>query len=275
MKKKTVIRIIVIILALIVALFCALKLYVSHEEDKRAAAPGNADKYDVANLEKHENPALAGKKIVFLGSSVTYGAAAETQSFVELFEHMDGVVAIKEAKSGTTLVDKTSWLAKIAFGNGESYITRLKKLDPEMDIDCVVCQLSTNDATMKLPLGEVSQGRELGDFDTDTITGAMEYIIRYSQDTWNCPVVFYTGSWYDSEEYGTMVDRLSDLKDKWGIGVIDLYSDKEFNDIDGEEYDFYMFDPIHPTKAGYIEWWMPKMERELEELLKKCESEKF
>jgi hypothetical protein len=28
-----------------------------------------------------------------------------------------------------------------------------------------------------------------------------------------------------------------------------------------------MFDPIHPTKAGYYEWWFPKMEADLIEIL--------
>ncbi|MBQ3292074.1 MAG: SGNH/GDSL hydrolase family protein [Mogibacterium sp.] len=210
-----------------------------------------------ANAQGLEDSLLTGKTIIFLGSSVTYGAAAEGQSFVELFEHLDGVNAIKEAKSGTTLVDKTSVLAEAAFGNGESYIKRLCKLDPEMHVDCVVCQLSTNDATMKLPLGE------LDTFDTGTITGAIEYIIKYCRETWGCPVVFYTGSYYESSEYAAMVDRLYEIRDKWGIGVIDLYTDKEFNAIDKADYDIFMYDPIHPTKVGYSQWWMPKLESEL------------
>ena len=52
-----------------------------------------------------------------------------------------------------------------------------------------------------------------------------------------------------------------------GIDVIDLYTDDTFNAIDAETYAFYMFDPIHPTKAGYYEWWFPKMEADLIEIL--------
>ena len=220
------------------------------------------------NLTPHESDVLKGKTVVFLGSSVTYGAAAEGQSFVELFEKLHGVKAVKEAKSGTTLADENSILATIAFGNGDSYVKRLKELDPSMHVDCLVCQLSTNDASLKKPLGEISEGNELKDFDAKTVTGAMEYIIRYTRDTWNCPVVFYTGSYYESEAYAAMVNRLYELKDKWNIGVIDLYTDQAFNDVDQASYDFWMFDEIHPTKAGYIEWWMPKMEKDLIRYLK-------
>ncbi len=266
MKRKIAIVLIVLI-GLCAVLFAALKIYIAHEERVRAAAPGNDNRYNVENLSVHPDSVLTGKRILFLGSSVTYGAAAEGQSFVELFEKLDGVNAVKEAKSGTTLVDKNSILALLAFGNGDSYVHRLKTIDPATSLDCVVVQLSTNDATMKLPLGEISKSKDLSTFDTQTVTGAMEYVIRYSLDTWHCPVAFYTGSRYDSAPYQAMVERLHELQDKWGIGVIDLYTDEAFNAITLEQYSLYMFDPIHPTKAGYVEWWMPKMEEELIRIL--------
>ena len=33
----------------------------------------------------------------------------------------------------------------------------------------------------------------------------------------------------------------------------------------------YMYDPIHPTKEGYAEWWMPKMESEMQRIIKTAE----
>ena len=255
--KKKLLRAAAILIAVLLVLFLALRAYIAVEEKKRADAPGNAEEYNAKNLERHADSILTGKRILFLGSSVTFGAAAERQSFVELFEALDGVDAVKEAKSGTTLADRTSALALIAFGNGDSYVKRLQAVNKEPPPDCVVVQLSTNDATMKLPLGEV------GDENPKTVTGAMEWIIRYCRDTWDCPVVFYTGSYYDSAEYAAMVDRLYELQAKWGVGVIDLYTDEAFNAIDEETYDFYMYDGIHPTKAGYLEWWFPKMEADL------------
>ena len=249
------------------ALPLAARGYGALEERIRGAAPGNRPEYDAKNQKKKPDSPLRGKRILFLGSSVTYGAASEGQSFVELFEALDGVEAIKEARSGTTLADITVLRAFFFYGSGASYVKRLKAISPSAAPDCVVVQLSTNDATRKLPLGEISSGTDPAAFDRKTVTGAMEWIISYCRDTWGCPVVFYTGSRYDSAEYAAMVERLRELRDKWGIGMIDLYTDEAFNAIDPETYDLYMNDPIHPTKAGYLNWWFPRMEAELTRIL--------
>ena len=82
-------------------------------------------------------------------------------------------------------------------------------------------------------------------------------------------MVFFTGSHYDSEAYGAMVERLLELQEKWDIGVLDLWSSDEFNDIPDEKRAIYMNDGIHPTKAGYRDWWGPEQERQLLELLSK------
>lgn len=60
-----------------------------------------------------------------------------------------------------------------------------------------------------------------------------------------------------------MVDRLLELQKKWDIGVIDMFNDRELNDIDQDSYNLYMFDKNHPTKAGYLKWWTPFIENYL------------
>ena len=110
----------------------------------------------------------------------------------------------------------------------------MKTINPDIPADAFICQLSTNDATRHMPLGTISGGFELADFDTETVAGAIEYIIAYAEKTWHCPVLFYTGTRFDCEEYGEMVRLL----------------------------------PIHPTQAGYLLWWTPAMETYLYEFLK-------
>lgn len=107
------------------------------------------------------------------------------------------------------------------------------------------------------------------DFDTHTVAGAIEYIIAYSKDKWDCPVIFYTNSKYDSENYQAMVDLLLDIQKKWNIGVMDLWNDTDFNNITDEERNLYMADKIHPTQAGYLEWWTPLMEKYIIDYLEK------
>ena len=80
--------------------------------------------------------------------------------------------------------------------------------------------------------------------------------------------MFYTNSHYDSAEYDKMVKLLYQLQDKWEIGIIDLWNNDDFNQITDEQRTLYMADSIHPTKAGYLEWWLPTMETSIIEYLK-------
>lgn len=215
---------------------------------------GNAEEYSFDKIMPMENSPLQGKTVLFLGSSVTNGAAALHDSIPEYFAARMGCTAIKEAVDGTTLVDDKS----------NSYISRMKaNISANAEIKLVVCQLSTNDASQEKPLGEISASQNLDDFDTGTITGAMEYIIAYAKDTWGCPVVFYTNARYDSENYAAMVERVHELEEKWGIGVLDLWSSEDFNNITAEQRALYMYDTIHPLRAGYRDWWGPELEKQL------------
>ncbi len=230
------------------------------QKSKGTHAPGNGELYRPEQGEKRENSPLNGKRILFLGSSVTGGAASLGNSFVEYLAAWDGVIPIKEAVGGTLLVDQSTGK------NKESYITRMKTIDPALKPDLFLCQLSTNDASWKKPLGEISED---GNYDTRTVTGAIEFIIDYAKTTWGCPVVFYTGTRYNSPEYAAMVARLLALQEKWGIGIIDLWNDGEMNAVSKEDYKLYMNDHIHPTMAGYSRWWLPKIRAGLEAALQK------
>ena len=211
---------------------------------------GNYGKYSLKNTEAVSDSPISGKTIIFLGSSVTFGYGSLGVSFADFLEKSDGITAIKEAVSGTTLVDVKN----------NSYVSRIKTIDKNIQADAFVCQLSTNDATKEMPLGETSDSFNADDFDTQTIAGAIEFIIAYANETWNCPVVFYTQSKYDSEHYAKMVDLLYEIQKKWDITIIDFWNDAEINSITNDERKIYLVDHIHPTKAGYKEWWLPKFQ---------------
>lgn len=225
-----------------------------------AKRPGNAEQYHLENVVANPDSPLQGKNFIFLGSSVTEGSAAVGVSFADYMQKIDGINMIREAVSGTTLVTEGDT-------KGTSYIPRMKTIDTSFPADCFVCQLSTNDASQGKDFGEVSESFDMSDFDTDTIAGAIEYIIAYARETWNCPVVFYTGTKYDSDEYGKMVDLLLDIQKKWDIGVIDMWNDADLNNISEEDYKLYMINGIHPSQAGYLLWWTPYMENYLYEYL--------
>lgn len=130
-----------------------------------------------------------------------------------------------------------------------------------------MCQLSTND--MKFVdeyLGEVSadEVRDPAAFDRATTIGAIEYIIATAQKEWDCPIFFYTNGWLkEDDRYNTLVDALYKVQEKWDIHIIDMHSDEAFNDLTEEQVKLYMKDDIHPTLAGYKEWWLPVFEEAL------------
>ena len=205
----------------------------------------NNTECNLENVKSLDNSPLKGKRIAFLGSSITYGV--DNISFVEYLAKRNGCICIKEAVSGTTLVTSTA----------NSYIERLKKIDPNEKFDIFVCQLSTNDIAQNKPFGNID------DNDTNTILGAINFIYKYVKEKWNCPFIMYTSTYYDSENYQRLVSLVKEMK---YINMIDMYSDVNFNNITNEQRKLYMIDEIHPTQDGYLEWWTPYIENELYKL---------
>ena len=177
---------------------------------------------------------LSGKTVLFLGSSVTYGSAAGGISFADMLAEQLGFTCVKEAVSGTTLADLDE----------SSYVSRLKKVDPELRPDLFVCQLSTNDAARGVPLADVEQ--------------AIRYILNYVESTFRCPILFYTGTFFESGAYRDMITLLQRIRKEVPYYILDLYHDEDMLSVSEENYRIYMSDPVHPTLTGYREWWTPK-----------------
>lgn len=229
---------------------------------------GNDSYFNVENTEIISESVLTGKILYFLGSSVTLGYASQSESFSDFIAKRNSCICVKDAVSGTTLRNNSK----------SSYIHRLKNssvFDYSTKIDGFVVQLSTNDRySVSYALGEMTgyYVTDLDSFDQQTIYGAIEYIIAYIKDIWDCPIFFYTGSKFrklNNDDYAKMVTALNKVSEKWGITVIDMYSDVNFNSIVNDDiHNFIMSDDIHPKKVGYKLWWTPYIEYHLYEVLK-------
>lgn len=223
--------------------------------------PGNDKKYSVSNCST-TNTNLKNKKIVFLGSSVTYGAGSFAESFVDFLEKKDQIIAYKEAVSGTTLVDINT------DNPGDSYISRLKKFIHEKkvsSVDAFVLQLSTNDTRPGAgDLGKISSNNE---FDTLTIIGAIEYILNLVKNTWNCPILIYSNPLFDNSKYAEMVRSTQRLQKKWNFDFLNMWSDPNFN-YSSKQKDLFMSDDVHPTRAGYELNWLPAFENHLDLIIR-------
>lgn len=218
---------------------------------------GNKDYYNPKIDLKKDDDNLNSKKIIFLGSSITYGAASKGISFVEYLTTEYEVKGIKEAKSGTTLAGDKS----------DSYVNRLKKLNfVNTKIDAVVCQLSTNDGRFEYEIGQMSSSFEQEDFDINTTIGAIEYIIKYVQAKWRCPIIFYTCIRENDENYRDLVNQLHRLRTKWDIHIIDIFNNEEINRLAKSDKEM-MADDAHPTKKGYRYLYTPIIVRQLDEIL--------
>lgn len=205
------------------------------------------------NLPDNPGSPLAGKRLLFLGSSVTRGYASDGISMADILQTADRCIVRKEAVDGTTLADV----------NDRSYLHRLLKLNAGEAYDCVICQFSTNDASQNLPLGILTNSKCHETFDTSTILGSLEAIISYVGKTWACPFVLYTSPRFSSKSYEKMMMQIPRLKEKWGITVIDLWNNEQFNQLTPEERIQYMADPIHPTREGYFHWFTPAFQKAL------------
>ncbi len=256
----------------------AAPLYTVSEE--HLSEDANGARFSAAAVTPRENSPLKGKLIYWLGSSVTYGASSQGESMAEFLSALTGCECVKEAVSGTTIFDDG-----LTADTGEkSYTRRLingTALGKDRRPDIFICQISTNDCTNSrlAKRGEMLGGvpEYLEDCDRATTLGGVEYIIKYALDTWGCPVYFYSGAYFGDEgsransnpkgsEYAKLVSQVKEIAQKWyddgyEVGVIDMYNDRDFNDaVTDGYYRWCTSDPIHPKKAGYLNWWTPYIE---------------
>lgn len=254
----------------------------------------NDTEFYAENVERVEDHLLAGKTIYWLGSSVTYGASSGGESMAEFLAAKTGAICKKDAVSGTTIFDDGA-----SDNTGiKSYTRRLTNstvFDKNEYVDAFICQISTNDSTNN-PYRLDKRGEVLDetftakeDFDRSTTLGGVEYIISYVTETWGCPIYFYSGSYFadngsgetrtngnpKGSDYAKLVEDVKVAVEKWQnlgieIGVIDMFNDEDFNSkVSDAYYKWCTSDPVHPKRAGYLNWWMPYFEQYL--IVKLCE----
>lgn len=195
-----------------------------------------------------------------LGSSVSYGSANNGVSFAEGIAKEFGCAVEKQTVSGTTLRDLSGTVDP---SGGKSYVDRLANFNVNSAPDAIIVQLSTNDATQGFGannslLGEVDfEEFSLENFNIKTTVGAMEYIIAYAKEYWDCEVIFYTNPKFKNDNYERLVEALADVKEKWDISVVDFYNYKDMSPLTDAQLKAYMSDDIHPNQSGYD--WMTEV----------------
>ena len=222
---------------------------------------GNAKKYDLNKVKYKGSSAITGRTIVFVGSSFTQGVKSKNQSFPEFIAKRNKCNVIKSGIGGTTVANT---------GSNSIFARTINLCNTRTAPSALVCQLSANDATKNVPIGNITANdkRNLEDFNTRTTAGAIEYIICYSDQKWGCPVAFFTNIKFNNSRYPQIRNILYQAQKKWGIQVIDLYSGLGRKSVSAKKFRLYMADRLHPTKAGYLKWVTPFFEARLGNLVK-------
>lgn len=219
---------------------------------------GNNDKYSVSNVNTIDSN-ISNKKIYWLGSSITYGYASCGESIVDFISKKYNLISLKNAVTGATianvprknydfLIEKGVIVDRIEYIINNNYFNRLK-LFPKERPDLFVLQLSTNDSKVT---------------DVDNTLDYFNKIIKYVKDTWNCPILVYTSPLVDRDNYKLLIDKIKSNSD---IYLLDLNSDNEFIEEGLKNLNLYMADKYHPTRAGYLLWWLPKVEEMILKIL--------
>ena len=197
---------------------------------------------------------------------------------------MKGNTVYKFAQNGYTLSDYYPRYSapNTPIGWRNSYVGLMEdavKQIKDKHIDRVVIQLSTNDigqyideaCTQHLDFGEVLEGKFASKyFNTRTSFGAMEWLIATAIETWHCEVYVFTchmstsefatykANGYDLDKvqttYAEMYEMTLKVAEKWkdhGFELINLWANRELNELLHSNPTRYIADILHLTETGY------------------------
>lgn len=201
---------------------------------------------------------LRGKKIVFLGDSITQGAGATKKEnvYLEVCAKKLGAKAVNFGVGGTRIAPQITPSAE-AFCD-EYFLLRAKKMDK--DADLVVVFGGTND----FGHGDAPFGR-IGDKDPATFCGAYDALIEYLMATYGKEklIIVYPlrrrnetatngdGSKAEgSKPLAEYHDAEKAIVEKYGLKSVDFWNDGDLNPNtpDGNEN---FADGLHPNDIGH------------------------
>lgn len=201
---------------------------------------------------------LRGKKIVFLGDSITQGAGATKKEnvYLEVCAKKLGAKAVNFGVGGTRIAPQITPSAE-AFCD-EYFLLRAKKMDK--DADLVVVFGGTND----FGHGDAPFGR-IGDKDPATFCGAYDALIEYLMATYGKEklIIVYPlrrrnetatngdGSKAEgSKPLAEYHDAEKAIAEKYGLRSVDFWNDGDLNPNtpDGNEN---FADGLHPNDIGH------------------------
>lgn len=214
--------------------------------------------YGLNTLQLTQINPLAGKTALFAGDSICKGES-NGGGYARLISERNRMHAVNYGVNGASLSvqsDRTAIATTMVSGMSNS-------------ADYVIFEGGINDCSLSVPLGDVSPGYSY-EFDTTTITGALEAIFYQSQTKWPGKKVGFIIVYQVHSSINTITrltafrGRAIEVCRKWAIPVLDLFSESglvnarvEINNMFFENADYF-----HVNATGYevitpkIEAWM-------------------
>ena len=196
---------------------------------------------------------LKGKKVVFLGDSITegVGASCEDTRYVNVFGKITGTTVLNYGIGGTRFAKQTNPTNEVWDKN--DFCGRYMNMDDDADI--VVVFGSTNDyGHGDAPFGEYS------DRTPDTFIGATHFLMKGLIEKYpGAEIVFMTPIHRERENYHNQnrkilkdyVDVIKNVAEYYSIPVLDLFAGFGVCPDIAAHKEKYCPDGLHPNDAGH------------------------
>jgi len=202
---------------------------------------------------------LAGKLAVFDGDSITAGTGW-AGGYPKMIGDMYGLRHVNYGVGGGTITAGTTTTG----GTDRHWVSRnVDNWNP--DADYIIIQMSSNDYSLTVPMGDMLGTFTTTAFDDTTFAGALENTFLQAQLKYPAKKigliipfkVYGTFQVLDRNRFETYIDMAKKICVKWSVPYLDLYSASPLNfGIKAIRDQFSLLsgsdgDGTHPNEAGY------------------------
>ncbi len=227
---------------------------------------------------------LNGKKMLFMGDSITYGLG-DSPSYLDEYglawagriARETGAVVTNAGVSGASLSYLSESVAPSGKKNdGWGWIYDQFSANKSKSFDVVVMHGGVNDARYEREIGEISDSTDSAVLkaNIDTFAGGLQYLFENVTKTYPNADLFYIANHHlDGHSKGYADDmsayfaKAKVLCEKYGIHLINLYDNEELNETLNPLSTTYLEDTLHPNAAAY-DIITPYIIKELEAVVK-------
>lgn len=224
---------------------------------------------DISKITKSN---LYGKKVTLNGDSIAYGQGTGGTGFMDCIAEKYSMTLDKKAVGGGTIADLSKrYPDRHCICNTVS--------DMAKDADYAIFEGGYNDWHLWTQIGAITDTMS-DDLDTSKFYGALESICRQALEIWKGKKIGFVithkinDAWRTQKQEGNTYptlegyyDAIRKVFEKYSIPYLDLSKVSRFN-TELADYKLYTYnsDGIHPTKEGYENFYVPLIERWMEQL---------